>query len=256
MKCTVCAEPQRGFRFGTAVAVVGFSLSSSFLARFLSPISYPSFLSQLTGPIFLAPSFWRLSGPCRALPFRVPPGRAGARPSPQRNAAAAATLRQAGPARLDAGPRGSHLQKLPLRPSDIIRLCAVLFVALYLVPTGAHLAELPNKIGLPSEQYMLVQGIYAGWDLFGLAGLGALIFTAAHTILVRGNLAAFFCSLTAFLCMVATQLIFWLFTLRMYLASADWTMTLAAFAAAHRQWEDSHVASAVLTFAALSRIIA
>jgi hypothetical protein len=67
------------------------------------------------------------------------------------------------------GPRGSHLQKLPVLASDGIPLCAVLLLALYVVPTGAHLAELPNKIGVPSEQYMLVQ-VYAGWNLFGFAG--------------------------------------------------------------------------------------
>src|SRR5262249_40234183 len=148
-------------------------------------------------------------------------------------------------AHLDLGPPGSHLQIGPVLASDIIRVCAVLFVALYLVPTGAHLAELPNKLGLPSEQYMLVQGIYAGWDLFGLVVLGALIFTAAHSILVRGNKGAFVCSLGAFLCMVATQLIFWLFTFPINVASANWTRTPVAFAAARRQWEFSHAASAV-----------
>jgi len=147
-------------------------------------------------------------------------------------------------------------KKKPVLAADIIRLCAVLFVALYLVPTGAHLAELPNKIGLPSEQYMLVQGIYAGWDRFGLVALGALIFTAAHSILVRGQQGAFFCSLTAFLCIVATQVIFWLFTLPMNAASANWTRTPVAFAAARRQWEYSHAASAIFTFAALIAILA
>jgi hypothetical protein len=40
-----------------------------------------------------------------------------------------------------------------------------------LVPVGAHLFELPNKIGLSEEHYFLVQSIYRGWALFGIVDL-------------------------------------------------------------------------------------
>ena len=139
--------------------------------------------------------------------------------------------------------------------SDLIRLCAILFVALALVPVGAHLAELPNKIGLPPEQYMLAQRLYSGWALFGIAILAALLFTAAHTVLVRNNAGAFIFSLMAFVCLAATQVIFWLFTYPMNVASANWTQTPEPFEAARRQWEYSHAAAAVLTFIALIAIV-
>ena len=44
---------------------------------------------------------------------------------------------------------------------------SLVFVAIIFVPAGAHLAELLNKIDLPRDQYFVVQGIYAGWALFG-----------------------------------------------------------------------------------------
>jgi hypothetical protein len=44
-----------------------------------------------------------------------------------------------------------------------------------LVPSGAHLFALPNKIGLAQDQYFVVQNIYRGWALFGIVLFGALI---------------------------------------------------------------------------------
>jgi hypothetical protein len=40
-----------------------------------------------------------------------------------------------------------------------VRFFAVILTALALVPAGAHLFELPNKIRLSQEQYFTVQGI-------------------------------------------------------------------------------------------------
>jgi len=40
-----------------------------------------------------------------------------------------------------------------------LQLLAVILLALSLVPGGAHLFALPNKIDLPSEQYFIVQAI-------------------------------------------------------------------------------------------------
>ncbi|HYI89366.1 MAG TPA: DUF1772 domain-containing protein, partial [Beijerinckiaceae bacterium] len=48
------------------------------------------------------------------------------------------------------------------------RFLGVVLTALALVPAGAHLFELPNKVGLSQEHYFIVQGIYRGWALFGL----------------------------------------------------------------------------------------
>lgn len=53
-----------------------------------------------------------------------------------------------------------------------VQFLAIVLTALALVPAGAHLAELPNKIGLDQEAYFIVQSIYRGWALFGIALFG------------------------------------------------------------------------------------
>ncbi|TMJ67612.1 MAG: DUF1772 domain-containing protein, partial [Alphaproteobacteria bacterium] len=46
--------------------------------------------------------------------------------------------------------------------------------ALAFVPVGAHLFELPNKIGLSEQHYFVVQSIYRGWALFGVVIFAAI----------------------------------------------------------------------------------
>jgi hypothetical protein len=131
---------------------------------------------------------------------------------------------------------------------------AIIAVAACLIPAGAHLFELPNKISLPPEQYMIVQRIYTGWAWFGVPILAALALTLAHTVLVRADPEAFRLSLAAFACLVLTQAIFWAFTYPMNAATANWTAMPADFEAARRQWEYSHAVNALLTLAAFVAI--
>jgi len=135
-------------------------------------------------------------------------------------------------------------------------LIAIVSVAMCLVPGGAHFFELANKLSMSQPEYMTVQKIYAGWSLFGIAFIAALLITLMHTFMVRRDRTAFFLSLAAFLCLAATQGIFWRFTYPMNVASNNWTATPAAFEAARRQWEYSHAVNAVLTFVALIAITA
>jgi hypothetical protein len=101
---------------------------------------------------------------------------------------------------------------------------------------------------------MTTQKIYAGWSFFGVAIIAAIVFTLTHTLMVRAERTAFLLSLTALLCIVATQAIFWTFTYPMNVASKNWTITPQDFEVARRQWEYSHAVNAVLTFIALVTI--
>lgn len=60
---------------------------------------------------------------------------------------------------------------------NTVRFISLLFTALALAPTLAHLLELPNKINLSREDYLTVQQIYRGWALLGIVVIGALIST-------------------------------------------------------------------------------
>ncbi len=101
-------------------------------------------------------------------------------------------------------------------PIKSLRLLVVVSVALCLVPAaaGAHFFELPNKVSLSMAEYMTVQKIYAGagWSFFGIAIVAALLLLLTHTFMIRVDRTAYVLSLTAFLCIAATQVIFWMFT--------------------------------------------
>jgi len=137
----------------------------------------------------------------------------------------------------------------------LIQLLAIIAAALYLVPTGAHLFELPHKMALSPPEYMTVQQIYAGWELFGIVIAIALLATLTNTLLVRPDRRAFAWSLAAFVALAATQGAFWAFTYPVNVATRFWTVSPQLFEAARQQWEYSHAASAVLTLVALIAIV-
>ena len=62
----------------------------------------------------------------------------------------------------------------------VIQFLAIILTALALVPSGAHLAALPNKIGMAQAAYFVAQQIYTGWALFGIVLFGALAMNLAH----------------------------------------------------------------------------
>ena len=137
---------------------------------------------------------------------------------------------------------------------ESVRLLAVISVALCLIPAGAHFFELASKMSLSTADYMTTQKIYAGWSSFGVVIIAAIVFTLMHTLMVRTERMAFLLSLTAFLCLGATQVIFWTSTYPMNVATNNWTTIPQDFEAARRQWEYSHAVNAVLTFVALVTI--
>ena len=137
---------------------------------------------------------------------------------------------------------------------ESVRLLAVISVVLCLIPAGAHFFELANKMSLSTAEYMTTQKIYSGWSFFGVAIIAAIIFTLTHTLMVRAKRTAFLLSLTALLCLGATQVIFWTFTYPMNAATNNWTVIPQDFEAARLQWEYSHALNAVLTFVALVTI--
>jgi hypothetical protein len=132
-----------------------------------------------------------------------------------------------------------------------LQFLATIGTALYLVPTGTHLFELPHKMALSPAEYMTVQKIYVGWDLFGFVIGVTILTTLGQTLLLRADRMAFRLSLVAFLCLAAALAVFFAFTDPVNVATRFWSVAPEAFDAARRQWEYSHAASAMLTFAAL-----
>ena len=53
-------------------------------------------------------------------------------------------------------------------------LLALVLTAVALAPGAAHVLELPNKLRLPREDYLLVQKLYRGWAYLGIVIAAAL----------------------------------------------------------------------------------
>jgi hypothetical protein len=139
--------------------------------------------------------------------------------------------------------------------STAARFLSLLFCALALAPALAHLLELPNKIGLSRNDYLVVQQIYRGWWMLGVVVFGALLSTLALTLLVRRRPAELRPALTAFLCIVAAQAIFWTFTYPANQQTVNWTLLPGNWEELRMQWEYSHAAGALLNLVALICVI-
>jgi hypothetical protein len=93
-----------------------------------------------------------------------------------------------------------------------VQFLALVLTALALIPSGAHLFALSNKIGLAQEQYLIVQNIYRGWSLFGIVLTGALTANLALAVVLRRRGAPFVLALFAFFCVALTLVIFFVWT--------------------------------------------
>ena len=135
------------------------------------------------------------------------------------------------------------------------RFFAILFTALALVPAGAHLASFPNKIDMPREAYFAAQQTYAGWALFGVALIGALVANLVLTITLRRQWLACLLAFLGFAAIAGSLVVFFLFTFPANEATANWTDAPENWELLRRQWEYSHAASAFITFGGFCAVV-
>ncbi len=138
---------------------------------------------------------------------------------------------------------------------NTMRFMSLLFTALALAPALAHVLELPNKINLSGEDYLTVQQIYRGWALLGIVVVGALLSTLVLTIMVRKEPEIFTLTLISFLCIVGTQVVFWVFTYPVNQKANNWTLLPENWLELRNQWEYSHATGAGLDLIALITLI-
>lgn len=140
------------------------------------------------------------------------------------------------------------------QPGIALRLAALLLTALALVPVGAHLLALPNKIGLPAADYLVAQGLYRGWALLGLVLAGAILADGALALALRRHGGPWRAAVAGTALMALTLALFLAFTFPANRATGNWTRLPEGWEALRLQWEASHAANAVLTFLALACI--
>ncbi len=134
----------------------------------------------------------------------------------------------------------------------VLRILTLGLTALLLIPSGAHLFELPGKIDLGRDAYFTVQGIYAGWSLFGVAifaaiGANVLLFLLERR---RHPATAHWALIAAALITVSLGIFFaWVFPGNQ--ATANWTVQPDNWEHLRRNWEYGHAANAVIVGLAL-----
>jgi hypothetical protein len=136
----------------------------------------------------------------------------------------------------------------------VTQFLAAILIALALVPAGAHLFVLPNKIGLPQDQYFVVQNIYRGWNLFAFVLIPAVIVNFVLAFMVRANPFASAMAFLAGACMIATLLIFFIWVEPANRATDYWTTIPVNWQALRQQWEYGHAANALVTFVAFCSV--
>jgi hypothetical protein len=132
----------------------------------------------------------------------------------------------------------------------------MVLTALALVPGGAHLFALANKINLSESDYFITQSIYRSitqsiyrsWALLGIVLIGAAIANVALAFLIRAQRAPSIFALIGGLCLVATLVIFFAFTFPANQATNNWTQVPADWQQLRWRWELSHAVNAVITF--------
>ena len=131
----------------------------------------------------------------------------------------------------------------------IAAFLALVFTALALVPYGAHLFSLPNKIGMTQEHYFIAQRAYDNWALMSLILFPALLFNIVLAVLLYTDRLAFIFAVAGCLVMATTLAVFFAFTYPGNVATQNWTVAPANWEDLRMRWEYSHATNAVLTFA-------
>jgi hypothetical protein len=135
---------------------------------------------------------------------------------------------------------------------NVLRYVSIMATAVAMTAAFAHLLELPNKLPLSRDEYLIVQQIYRGWALLGIVIFVALVAIVWLAVLERHRRRVFALVLGAAACIALSLLVFFTFTYPANQVTANWTVLPDNWAELRRQWEYSHAVGAGLYFVALS----
>lgn len=131
---------------------------------------------------------------------------------------------------------------------SLAQLLALVMTAVALAPAAAHVLELPNKLPMHREEYLTVQQVYRGWNRLGFVVVAALL--ATLWMAVVADESSEFPATLAFIAILLTQVVFWLFTFPVNRRTRNWTEAPDDWEQLRDRWEISHAASALLNFIA------
>jgi hypothetical protein len=137
----------------------------------------------------------------------------------------------------------------------IVQFIAIMLTAVALVPSGAHLLEIANKVGLDRGRYMTVQQIYRGWEMLGIVLIGAMLANGLVAVAMRSQMIPAALATIAAILICLGLGIFFIWTFPANQMTGNWTVAPHDWEALRAQWEYSHAANAVVTFLALCSTI-
>lgn len=129
-------------------------------------------------------------------------------------------------------------------------------MALTLSPALAHLLELPNKIDLRAEEYLVVQQVYSGWSLLGIIEACTLVSVSMLAFMVRHEQKIFFLIVQSLFTFLAAMAIFFIFTYPVNNATNNWTSLPDNWEELRNRWEYSHATRAGLILFSLVMLLA
>jgi hypothetical protein len=133
--------------------------------------------------------------------------------------------------------------------AELAAFLAVLFTALALIPGGAHVLELGNKMRLEQRDYFIVQSLYRGWQFVGFLVIAALAANIWAATLHEGG--AFWWFVAAAALIALSLVVFFLWTFPVNKATGMWTKQPDNWRTLRARWEYSHAVNAAITFLAL-----
>ncbi len=136
-----------------------------------------------------------------------------------------------------------------------LQFVAILLTAISMSAGWAHLLELPNKMTLSRDDYLVVQQIYRGWAWLGIAVIGSLFSAIALAFVQRGRGAPCRYAIGAALCIAASLVVFFTVTFPVNQATQNWLVVPENWQALRWRWEYSHAANAALYFLALALLV-
>jgi len=134
---------------------------------------------------------------------------------------------------------------------DAALFIALLATAIALGAALAHVLALPNKIGLPGDEYLIAQKAYRGWNQLAYVLLIQLIAMLAAVVMSRHEPDVRVPALFAILSLAIAQALFWVFTYPANTATLNWTMLPENWENLRWEWEYSHAAGAAFQFLAM-----
>jgi hypothetical protein len=142
-----------------------------------------------------------------------------------------------------------------MRSTAAVRFLAIVLTAVALIPSGAHLLEMPNKMNLPAERYFVVQQIYAGWALWGVMQVAALAAVAALAINVRHEPRRLRFAVLGVASIVVFFVVFFTWTWPANQATVNWTQMRPDWEHLRRSWEVSHAVNAVILLLGFGAVV-